>query len=205
MIPRLIIAVDCPRYRLPRRRVVSILSPFSRLDQKRSRASPLRLGGDSGLRRDRARGRRDEPADLLHRLGRLFSLLGDYHRAGSGSRRAHFSDDRQSSSRALPGEACRRGAEPDGPAHRARQSPRPDGGGGAAKPEALALVIADIDRFKKVNDTLGHLAGDDVIRSVGQMMVEALGEFGTVARVGGEEFALLSSGAPPETLDRKST
>jgi len=64
-------------------------------------------------------------------------------------------------------------------------------------------VIADIDRFKKVNDTLGHLAGDDVIRSVGQMMVEALGEFGTVARVGGEEFALLSSGAPPETLKTK--
>jgi diguanylate cyclase (GGDEF)-like protein len=69
-----------------------------------------------------------------------------------------------------------------------------------AKPEALALVIVDIDRFKRVNDTHGHLAGDAVIRSVGQMMAAELGQFGQVARVGGEEFALLSSNGSPETL-----
>jgi diguanylate cyclase (GGDEF)-like protein len=69
-----------------------------------------------------------------------------------------------------------------------------------AKPEALALVIVDIDRFKRVNDTHGHLSGDAVIRSVGQMMAADLGQFGRVARVGGEEFALLSSNASLETL-----
>jgi diguanylate cyclase (GGDEF)-like protein len=69
-----------------------------------------------------------------------------------------------------------------------------------AKLEALALVIIDIDRFKRVNDTHGHLAGDAVIRSVGQMMAADFAEVGHVARVGGEEFALLSSGAAPESL-----
>jgi len=65
------------------------------------------------------------------------------------------------------------------------------------------LVIADIDRFKRVNDTYGHLAGDEVIRSVGQMMASEFGELGRVARVGGEEFALLSSGVASEILEAK--
>jgi diguanylate cyclase (GGDEF)-like protein len=69
-----------------------------------------------------------------------------------------------------------------------------------AKLEALALVIVDIDRFKRVNDTHGHLAGDAVIRSVGQMMATDFSALGHVARVGGEEFALLSSGVSPESL-----
>ena len=62
----------------------------------------------------------------------------------------------------------------------------------AAGPGALALVVADIDGFKRVNDTHGHLAGDHVICSVGQTMAADLGAFGCVARIGGEEFALLS-------------
>lgn len=70
----------------------------------------------------------------------------------------------------------------------------------AANPHLLALVIFDIDRFKRVNDTYGHIAGDAVIRSVGQMMAAELGPFGNVARIGGEEFALLSAGAPLERL-----
>ncbi|MGO8798577.1 MAG: GGDEF domain-containing protein [Roseiarcus sp.] len=70
----------------------------------------------------------------------------------------------------------------------------------AAEGAALALVIVDIDRFKRVNDRHGHLAGDEVIRSVGQMMVAQLGGFGCVARVGGEEFALLSMEFSAESL-----
>ncbi len=69
-----------------------------------------------------------------------------------------------------------------------------------AKPDLLALVIFDIDRFKRVNDTYGHVAGDAVIRSIGQMMAAELGPFGCVARVGGEEYALLSSGVSLESL-----
>ncbi|MGD0641497.1 MAG: GGDEF domain-containing protein [Roseiarcus sp.] len=69
-----------------------------------------------------------------------------------------------------------------------------------AAPSLLALVMFDIDRFKGINDAYGHVAGDAVLRSVGQMMAAELGPFGCVARVGGEEFALLSSGVAPEAL-----
>ena len=57
---------------------------------------------------------------------------------------------------------------------------------------ALALVIADIDRFKRINDSHGHAAGDEVIKAVGRLMQDELGGFGTVARVGGEEFAFVT-------------
>jgi diguanylate cyclase (GGDEF)-like protein len=70
----------------------------------------------------------------------------------------------------------------------------------AAGPKALALVVADIDGFKWVNDTHGHLAGDNVIRSVGQTMAAQLDAFGCVARIGGEEFALLSTTLSVEAL-----
>jgi diguanylate cyclase (GGDEF)-like protein len=57
----------------------------------------------------------------------------------------------------------------------------------------FALVIADIDRFKFVNDTYGHVVGDDVIRTVAHRMAKELSGLGLLARVGGEEFALLCS------------
>ena len=66
--------------------------------------------------------------------------------------------------------------------------------------EVMALVIADIDRFKTVNDTHGHLAGDEVIKMVGQTMQAELGEFGRIGRIGGEEFALVSASSATETL-----
>ena len=59
----------------------------------------------------------------------------------------------------------------------------------------LALVIADIDYFKKVNDLYGHLAGDRVIEAVGRIMADELSGLGPLARVGGEEFALISRDA----------
>jgi diguanylate cyclase (GGDEF)-like protein len=71
------------------------------------------------------------------------------------------------------------------------------------RPEALALVIVDIDRFKRVNDSYGHLAGDEVIRSVAKAMAAELGEFGLLARVGGEEFALLVSNASAEIVEQR--
>ena len=75
----------------------------------------------------------------------------------------------------------------------------------ADTPEALALAIVDIDRFKRVNDAHGHLAGDAVIQSVAQTMAAQLGELGHVARVGGEEFALLSRGVRVEVLAARLT
>jgi diguanylate cyclase (GGDEF)-like protein len=67
-------------------------------------------------------------------------------------------------------------------------------------PQVMALVIADIDRFKTVNDTHGHMAGDEVIKMVGRAMEAELGTFGRVGRLGGEEFALVSPSAATEEL-----
>lgn len=64
----------------------------------------------------------------------------------------------------------------------------------------FVLVIADIDRFKFVNDTYGHAVGDDVIRTVARCLANELSGLGLLARVGGEEFALLSSGLSVEEL-----
>jgi diguanylate cyclase (GGDEF)-like protein len=57
---------------------------------------------------------------------------------------------------------------------------------------ALALVLADIDRFKRINDRYGHAAGDAVIKAVAARLESDLGDLGAVARLGGEEFALIA-------------
>ncbi len=54
-----------------------------------------------------------------------------------------------------------------------------------------ALMVMDIDFFKKVNDTYGHAAGDDVLRHVAQLLKTALRETDFVGRVGGEEFLVI--------------
>jgi GGDEF domain-containing protein len=55
-----------------------------------------------------------------------------------------------------------------------------------------ALVVFDLDRFKRINDIHGHQAGDVVICRVAEALQSVLGAAGEVARVGGEEFALLA-------------
>jgi two-component system cell cycle response regulator len=55
----------------------------------------------------------------------------------------------------------------------------------------LALLMIDIDHFKKVNDTFGHLVGDDVLRDVGQLLLDTIRVSDIVARYGGEEFLIL--------------
>ena len=61
------------------------------------------------------------------------------------------------------------------------------------KGSAMILVILDIDRFKRVNDTHGHLVGDQVIVLFAEMLRQAVGAFGEVGRIGGEEFMLVAS------------
>lgn len=54
-----------------------------------------------------------------------------------------------------------------------------------------SLVMLDIDHFKKVNDNYGHLAGDEVIRHISELIREHVRETDTSGRYGGEEFAIL--------------
>jgi diguanylate cyclase len=60
-----------------------------------------------------------------------------------------------------------------------------------ARDGSLALIMLDIDHFKKVNDTYGHPLGDRVIAAVGELIRGCLGSAGVAARYGGEEFAVL--------------
>jgi diguanylate cyclase (GGDEF)-like protein len=55
----------------------------------------------------------------------------------------------------------------------------------------LALVILDLDFFKDINDEYGHLAGDGVLKRLGQIACERVRASDTLARIGGEEFALI--------------
>ncbi len=57
--------------------------------------------------------------------------------------------------------------------------------------EPALLLTLDIDHFKRVNDTHGHAAGDQVIRAVGNALLDSVRPMDLVARVGGEEFAII--------------
>ncbi len=57
--------------------------------------------------------------------------------------------------------------------------------------EPALLLMLDIDHFKRVNDTWGHAAGDEVIRAVASALLDSVRPMDVVARTGGEEFAIL--------------
>jgi diguanylate cyclase (GGDEF)-like protein/PAS domain S-box-containing protein len=57
--------------------------------------------------------------------------------------------------------------------------------------EELAVLMLDLDRFKEINDTLGHAAGDDVLREVAWRLSKVTREGDSIARLGGDEFSIL--------------
>lgn len=68
--------------------------------------------------------------------------------------------------------------------------------------EPATILLLDLDRFKHVNDTWGHLAGDTLIQDFGSRLAHIAGPRDTVARLGGDEFAILTPDATtPEQIE----
>ncbi|MFI5279152.1 MAG: GGDEF domain-containing protein [Gemmatimonadales bacterium] len=68
----------------------------------------------------------------------------------------------------------------------------------SGRPNRAALVVIDLDHFKAINDTHGHLAGDTALKQVARVLRDTIRPRDTAARVGGEEFALWLPGADLE-------
>jgi diguanylate cyclase (GGDEF)-like protein len=67
-----------------------------------------------------------------------------------------------------------------------------------ASGRGLAVLMLDLDNFKQLNDTLGHHAGDELLRKIGPRLNHALRHLHIVGRLGGDEFAVLLNPAPSE-------
>ncbi|HYE28208.1 MAG TPA: EAL domain-containing protein [Allosphingosinicella sp.] len=67
-----------------------------------------------------------------------------------------------------------------------------------ARRRGCALMMIDLDRFKQVNDTLGHPVGDKLLKKVGLRLTEVLGDDGQVGRLGGDEFEAILPGIEEE-------
>jgi two-component system, cell cycle response regulator len=77
---------------------------------------------------------------------------------------------------------------------------------GAREERPVGLLLADLDRFKNINDTYGHLAGDTVLQEVSRRMLASLRTYDSIGRYGGEEFLIVLPGSNMEdtakTADR---
>jgi diguanylate cyclase (GGDEF)-like protein len=67
--------------------------------------------------------------------------------------------------------------------------------GGRSGESVVAVMVMDLDRFKEVNDTLGHHTGDVVLQQIAAQLTEAVAGRGVVARLGGDEFAFVCAAA----------
>ena len=107
-------------------------------------------------------------------VGRLLVTLREVRRLGD-SRRLAITDD-------LTGLENRRGLYARIDATLAQAGERP-----------VALLLLDLDRFKEINDSLGHHVGDDLLRLVAGRLRDSVGPAATIARLGGDEFVVLAT------------
>ena len=174
-----------------------------------TRSTALRLaalaaaGGYERARRSRRLPARAAAAHLDRHARLSWPAYGGRASARGGSRRRLArcsSRTRPSRSRACARSSARRRRRPrthspGSPNHRSfHETMR---GLVAARSAGFALVLADIDDFKELNDTRGHVAGDDALREVGALLRRGMRPADSVFRIGGEEFALLL----PETTE----
>ncbi len=120
---------------------------------------------------------RDEQGDFTGYRGSAKDVTSEYERQLADSRLAEFDS--------LTGLANRHaiGRHLDSAINAYASSPRP-----------CALLMLDLDKFKHVNDTLGHQAGDALLVQVGERLTNIVGQRGKVARLGGDEFQVVLVG-----------
>jgi diguanylate cyclase (GGDEF)-like protein len=70
--------------------------------------------------------------------------------------------------------------------------------------KSLTVMVADLDRFKQINDRFGHLEGNRVLRLFAHSLKETSREYDYVARMGGDEFVVIAPGLTPEAAARKA-
>lgn len=71
--------------------------------------------------------------------------------------------------------------------------------------ETSAFMLLDLDHFKRLNDTLGHMRGDDALRNVAEILMNHFRKYDIVCRLGGDEFVVFIQRIPIEVLDRVLT
>ena len=180
--------------RVDRRETVAMYAEESRETMEQLRAQAIADAGTSG---DAKRGRFSVDAEIVRTDGarRWMRLTGDVVVEGGRARRLYglkqdITDEK------LRWEAMRQLAEHDaltGLASRAVFQSRfldaPPGGPGLAP--LGALILFDVDGFKQVNDRLGHAAGDACLRVVAERLAAGFPDAPMIARIGGDEFAVL--------------
>lgn len=126
----------------------------------------------------------DAHGNLTHYIGMFFDISEQKTAAAHIYRLAHYDLLTDLPNRVLLLDRCERALA------RAKRTLKP-----------FAVLFLDLDRFKHINDSLGHPVGDDLLRGVAQRLRETLREQDTVARLGGDEFVVLIEDMDDDTHD----